>query len=72
MHIKMFHHVNDELVMHENSIVAHEAFLNAGAPNVELESVTVDLDVREDSTDTYHAYAAVPIFFKAWDWLLTQ
>lgn len=72
MPVRMFHHVNDELVMHENSVVALEKFEAKGAPNVSLESVTDEIDVREDSTDTYHAYAAPLIIFKAWEWLLSQ
>lgn len=72
MKMRMYHHVNDELVLHNNSVVAHEKFINKGAEDVELVDVDVDLDIREDSTDTYHAFAAPLIIFEAWGWLLDQ
>lgn len=68
MRLRMYHHVDDELVPHENSAVAHEAFVEAGAPRVELIDVDVNLNVEEHSTDTVHAFASLPELHDAWIW----
>lgn len=70
--IRMFHHLNDELVPFANSQVAFNAFSTAGAKQrVSLVPTTDTVNVSGSAVPTVHVGAAVPELFDAWSWFNT-
>jgi hypothetical protein len=65
----MIHHKKDELVPFENSQVAYDAFINAGAINVDLVEETVTINISSDPVKTVHFAAAFPELIDGWEWL---
>ena len=67
--IRMIHHKKDDLVPYQNSQVAFNAFIAAGAKNVELVEETVTINISLDPVKTVHFAAAFPELIDGWKWL---
>lgn len=67
--MRMIHHKKDDLVPYENSQVAFDAFIAAGAKNVELVEETVTINISSDSVKTVHFAAAFPELIDGWKWI---
>jgi alpha-beta hydrolase superfamily lysophospholipase len=67
--IRMIHHKSDDLVPYENSQVAFDAFITAGAKNVELVEETATINISSDPVKTVHVASAFPELSDGWKWL---
>ncbi|MDD2337193.1 MAG: lipase family protein [Geobacteraceae bacterium] len=71
--MRMIHHKLDDLVPYENSQVAYDAFITAGASTttVQLVQETFTINISSDPVKTVHVGSAFPELLDGWDWLNT-
>lgn len=69
--MRMIHHKLDDLVPYENSQVAYDAFINAGASTttVQLVPETFAISISSDPVKTVHVGSAFPELLDGWEWL---